>query len=64
MTSWQVLYFFGNGSFDHEANTRVVAFVLVLPRTEEGAACSILQKGALFSKVYFAESSNINVQLS
>ena len=64
MTDWQVLQFPGNGSFDHEADTREAALVLVLPRPEEGIACSIFPEGALFRKVYIAEGSNINAQLS
>ena len=64
MTYWQVLQFSGSGSFDPEADARVAALVLVLPRPEEGIAFSILHEGVLFSKVYFAESNNIDVQLS
>ena len=75
MTNWQVLQFSGNGSFDHEANTREKALILVLPRSEKGIACSILREGTLlekayfaegilFRKAYFAEGSNINVQPS
>ena len=56
MTNWQVLQFSGNGSFDHEADTREAALVLVLPRPDEGIACSIVQEGALFRKAYFAEA--------
>ena len=63
MTNWQVLQFSGDGSFDHEADTREAALVLVLPRPEEGIACSIFPEGA-FRKVYIAEGSNINAQLS
>ena len=64
MTNWQVLQFSGDGSFDHEADTREVALILVLPRPEEGIACCIFPEGALFHKVYLAEGSDINVQLS
>ena len=66
MTNWQVLQFSGDGSFDLEADTREAALVLVLPRPEEGPciACSILRKGALLGKAYFAEGSDINVQPS
>ena len=64
MTNLQVLQFSGNGSFDHEADTREVALVLVLPRLEEGIACSILCDGALFRKAYLAESGNIDVHQS
>ena len=62
MTNRQVLQFSGNGSFDHEADTRETAFILVLPRPEEGKNSSIFHERALFGKVYFAESGNINVQ--
>ena len=48
---------------NHEADTREAAFVLVLPRPEEGVACSIFCEGTLFGKAYFVESSNIDVQL-
>ena len=34
MTYWQVLQVSGNGSFDHETDTRKWALVLVLPRPE------------------------------
>ena len=54
----------GNGSFDHEADTREAAFALILPRLEEVVACSILNERALFSKSYFAESSYTDVQPS
>ncbi len=64
MTNWQVLQFSGDGSFDHEADTREAALVLVLPRPEEGTAHSIFPEGALFRKAYFAEGSDINVQPS
>ena len=64
MTNWQVLQFSGDGSFDHEADTREAALVLVLPRLEEGTVCSIFTEGALFRKAYFAERSDINVQPS
>ena len=64
MTNWQVLEVFGDGSFDHEADAREAALVLVLPRPEEGIARSIFPEGALFRKAYFAEGSNINAQLS
>ena len=64
MTNWQVLQFSGDGSFDHEADTREAALVLVLLRAEKGIACSIFPEEALFRKVYFAESSDINVQPS
>ena len=47
-TNWQVLQFFGSGNFDHEADTRETALVLVLPRPEEGIAHSIFPEGALF----------------
>ena len=43
---------------------REVALVFVLPRPEEGIACSIFPEGALFRKAYFAEGSDINVQPS
>ena len=62
MTNWQVLQFSGNGSFDHEANPRDAALVLVLHRPEEGTAFSILREGALFGKVYVAENSGVDVQ--
>ena len=64
MTNWQVLQFSGNGSFDHKTDTREAALVLVLPRQEEDIASRVLRGGALFRKVYFAESSNIDVQPS
>ena len=64
MTYWQVLQFSGSGSFDPEADARVAALVLVLPRPEQGIAFSTLHEGVLFGKVYFAESNNIDVQLS
>ena len=64
MTSWQVLQFSGDGSFDHEAEIREAALVLVLPRSEEGIARSIFPEGALFRKAYFAVGSDINVQPS
>ena len=64
MTNWQALQFSGDGSFDHEADIREAAFVLVLPRLEEGIARSIFPEGALFRKAYFAEGSDINVQPS
>ena len=60
MINWQVLQFSGDGSFDHEANTREAALVLVLPRPEEGIACSIFPEGALLPKAYFAEGSDIS----
>ena len=50
MTNWQVLQFSGDGSFDHEADTREAALILVLPRPEEGIARSIFPEGALFRK--------------
>ena len=50
MTGCEVLFFSGNGSFDHEADTKQAALVLVLPRSEEDIACSIFREGALFSK--------------
>ena len=62
MTNWQVLQFSGDGSFDHKADTREVALVLVLPRPEESISRSIFPEGALFRKEYFAEGSDINVQ--
>ena len=62
MTNWQVLQFSGNGSGDHEADTKETALVLVPLRPEEGIACSIFRKGALFLKAYFAESRDIDVQ--
>ena len=34
MTNWQVLKFSGDGGFDHEADTREAALVLVLPRPD------------------------------
>ena len=61
MTNWQVLRFSGNGSFDQEADSRETALVLVLPRSEESIACSILRDAALFGRAYFTESSNIDV---
>ena len=64
MTNWQVLQFSGDGSFDHEADTKEAVLVLVLPRPEEDIAYSIFLEGILFRKVYFAESSNIDVQSS
>ena len=64
MTSWQVLLFSGYGSFDHETDTTEAALVLFLPRPEEGIASSILREGDLFSKAYFADSSNIDIQPS
>ena len=64
MTNWQALQFSGDGSFDHEADTREAALVLVLPGPEEGIVCSIVCEGALFLKAYFVESSNIDVQPS
>ena len=64
MTNWQVLQFSGDGSFDHEADTREAVLVLVLSRPEEGIARSIFPEGALFRKAYFAEGSDINVQPS
>ena len=64
MTNWQILQFSGDGSFHHEADTREAALVFVLPRPEEGIACSIFPEEALFRKVYIAEGSNINAQLS
>ena len=63
MTNWQVLQFSGDGSFDHEAETREMVLVLVFLRlelVEEGIACSIFPEAALFHKTYF----NINVQPS
>ena len=48
MTNWQVLQFSDNGSFGHDEDTREAALVLVLPRPEEGTACSIFPEGALF----------------
>ena len=62
MTNWQVLQFSGDESFDHKADTREAALVLVLPRPEEGLVCSVLLEGTLFGKAYFAESSDIDVQ--
>ena len=56
--------FFGYGSFDREADTREVVLVFVLSRSEEGIASFTFQEGNLFSKVYFPESSDIDVQLS
>ena len=53
MTNWQVLQFSGYGRFDHEADTREAALVLVLPRPEEGIARSIFPEGALFRKSVF-----------
>ena len=64
MTNWQVLEVFGDGSFDHEADAREAALVLVLPRPEEGIARSIFPEGALFRKAYLAESGNIDVHQS
>ena len=64
MTNWKVLQVSGDGSFDHEADTREAALVLVLPRPEEGIASFINREGAVFGKAYFAESSNIDVQPS
>ena len=64
MNNRQVLQFSGDGSFDHEADTREAALVLVLSRPEEGIARSIFPEGALFCKVYFAEGSDINGQPS
>ena len=64
MTKWQVLLFSADGSFDHEADTRAEALVFVLPRPEEGIACSIFPEAALFRKAYFAEGSDMNVQPS
>ena len=61
MTNWQILQFSGDGSFDHEADTREAALVLVLPRPEEGIACSVFPEGALFRKEYFAEGSDITM---
>ena len=61
MTNWQVLQFSGNGSLDHEADTREAELVLVLPRPEEGIACFIFPEGALFCKAYFTEGSKINI---
>ena len=60
MTNWQVLRSSGNGSFDHEVDTRETALVLVLPRSEESIACSILRDAALFGNAYFTESNNID----
>ena len=51
MTNWQVLQFSGNGSFDHEGDTREAALVLVLPKPEKGIACSMFREGALFGGV-------------
>ena len=62
MTNWQVLKFSVDESFDHEADT--VEAARVLPRPEEGIACSILCDGALFRKAYLAESGNIDVHQS
>ena len=62
MSNGQVLQFSGDGYFDHEANTREAALVLVLPRPEDGIACSIFPEAALFRKAYFAEGSDVNVQ--
>ena len=42
-----VLQISGSGSFGHETNTRKAAHILVLPRPEEGIACSILHEGGL-----------------
>ena len=64
MTKWKVLQLPSNGSFDHEADTRESALVLVLSKAEEGTDCSIPCEGALLGKAYFAESSNIDVQPS
>ena len=50
--------------FIKKADTREAALVLVLPRSEEGTACSILPEGALVRKAYFVDSSDINVQPS
>ena len=63
MTNWQVLLFSGNASFDHEADTREAALVLVL-RPEEGKSCSIFREGALFGKAFFAERGDIDVHPS
>ena len=62
--SWQLLQFSGNGRFNHETDTREALLILVLPRPEEGRACSIFHEGALFGKAYFAESSDTDVQPS
>ena len=64
MTSWQVLQFSGSGSFDYGANTREAVLIFILSRSEEGIASFTFQEGNLFSKVYFPESSDIDVQLS
>ena len=64
MTKWKVLQLPSNGSFDHEADTREAALVLVLSRLEEATACAILLEEAMFGKAYFTERSNINVQPS
>ena len=58
------LQFSGVGSFDHEADTREAALVLVLPRPEEGIACSFFPEEAVFCKAYFAESNDIDAQPS
>ena len=54
----------GNGSVDHESYTGEAALVLVFHRLEEGVACSTQRERALFGKVYFADSSHIDVQPS
>ena len=46
MTSSRVVQFSGNGSFDHEADTREEVLVLVLPRPEEGMGCLVTQSAA------------------
>ena len=50
MSNWQVLQVSGNGSFDHAADTREAALVLVFLRLEEGIAYSILREGACSPK--------------
>ena len=52
------------GSFGHETDTREAAFVLVLPRPEEGVAYSVFREGALSCKEYFLESSNSDAEPS
>ena len=64
MANWQVLQLSRNENFYHEADTREAALVLFLSRPEEGIACSIFPKEALFRKAYFAEISDIDVQPS
>ena len=64
MANREALEFAGDRVFDHEAHSGESALLFALSWPEKGVACPMLIERSLFCKAYFAEGSDVDVQLS